>query len=126
MPLSEKQRAILAFPYTHYDALICDGAIRSGKTTVMTLSFIDWAMRDFNGQRFGICGKTVDSSIKNIIFRILMPFLLLFCCLIIPYHLPPVQRLSSQALTCNPLCQSHPAFSPLPFPRLLSNSLQVL
>ena len=24
-------------------------------------------MREFNGQRFGICGKTVDSASKNII-----------------------------------------------------------
>lgn len=67
MPISHKQKQILAFPYTDYDALICDGAIRSGKTAFMTLSFIDWAMREFNNQLFGICGKTVDSAIKNII-----------------------------------------------------------
>ena len=57
----------MAFPYTKYDALICDGAIRSGKTVFMMLSFIDDAMRRYSGQRFGICGKTVDSTIKNII-----------------------------------------------------------
>lgn len=57
----------MAFPYTKYDALICDGAIRSGKTVFMMLSFIDDAMRRYDGQRFGICGKTVDSTIKNII-----------------------------------------------------------
>lgn len=67
MALSDKQRKILAFPYTHYDALICDGAIRSGKTSIMTVSFIDWAMRGFNGQRFGLCGKTVDSCVKNLV-----------------------------------------------------------
>lgn len=67
MPTSEKQRQILAFPYTKYDALIADGAIRSGKTSLMTVSFIDWAMREFNGRRFGICGKTVDSAVKNIV-----------------------------------------------------------
>lgn len=33
----------------------------------MTIAFIDDAMRRYNGQRFGICGKTVDSAIKNII-----------------------------------------------------------
>lgn len=65
--ISPKQRKILAFPYTNYDALICDGAIRSGKTAIMTIAFIDDAMRRYNGQRFGICGKTVDSAIKNII-----------------------------------------------------------
>ncbi len=67
MPISNKQRQIMAFPYTKYDALICDGAIRSGKTVFMMLSFVDDAMRRFNNQRFGICGKTVDSAIKNII-----------------------------------------------------------
>lgn len=67
MGLSEKQRAILAFPYTHYDALICDGAIRSGKTSLMTLAFIGWAMDTFDGQRFGLCGKTVESCVKNLV-----------------------------------------------------------
>lgn len=67
MPLSDKQRQILAFPFTGYDAIICDGAIRSGKTTMMTTAFIDDAMRRFDGQLFGICGKTVDSTVKNIV-----------------------------------------------------------
>lgn len=65
--VSLKQKQILAFPYTNYDALICDGAIRSGKTAFMTIAFIDDAMRRYKNQRFGICGKTVDSAIKNII-----------------------------------------------------------
>lgn len=69
--ISEKQKKILAFPYSAYDAIICDGAVRSGKTSIMTVAFVDWAMREFSGQRFGICGKTVDSAIKNII----MPYL---------------------------------------------------
>ena len=67
MGISKKQRQIMAFPFTRYDALICDGAIRSGKTVFMMLSFVDDAMRRYNNQRFGICGKTVDSTIKNII-----------------------------------------------------------
>lgn len=67
MAISRKQRQILAFPQTKYDALICDGAIRSGKTTFMIVAFIDDAMRRYNRQRFGICGKTVDSTVKNII-----------------------------------------------------------
>ena len=65
--ISPKQKKILAFPYSNYDALICDGAVRSGKTSIMAVAFIDWAMREFSGQRFGICGKTVDSATKNII-----------------------------------------------------------
>lgn len=71
MPISTKQKQIMAFPFTKYDALICDGAVRSGKTVFMIVSFVDDAMRRFNGQRFGICGKTVDSAVKNII----MPYL---------------------------------------------------
>lgn len=65
--ISPKQRKILAFPYSDYDAIICDGAVRSGKTSIMTVAFVDWAMREFDGQRLGICGKTVDSATKNII-----------------------------------------------------------
>lgn len=65
--LSSKQLQILAFPYTSYDALICDGAIRSGKTSIMTVAFVDWAMRNFNSCNFAICGKTVGSAVKNII-----------------------------------------------------------
>lgn len=68
IPISKKQKMILAFPYTkNYQALICDGAVRSGKTSLMTVAFIDWAMREFDGCNFGICGKTVGSAIKNII-----------------------------------------------------------
>ena len=65
--ISEKQKKILAFPYSKYDAIICDGAVRSGKTSIMMWSFVEWSMREFNFQRFGICGKTVDSASKNII-----------------------------------------------------------
>lgn len=65
--ISPKQKKILAFPYSRYDALICDGAVRSGKTSIMMWAFVDWAMREFSGQRFGICGKTVDSATKNIV-----------------------------------------------------------
>ena len=61
----------MAFPFTSFDAIICDGAIGSGKTVFMMLSFVDDAMRRYNNQRFGICGKTVDSTVKNII----MPYL---------------------------------------------------
>ena len=67
MAISPKQKQIMAFPFTKYDALICDGAIRSGKTVFMMLSFVDDAMRRYDGQRFGICGKTVDATVKNII-----------------------------------------------------------
>lgn len=65
--ISPKQAKILAFPYSEYDALICDGAVRSGKTSIMMWAFVRWAMENFSGQRFGVCGRTVDSCTKNII-----------------------------------------------------------
>lgn len=65
--ISHKQKKILAFPYSRYDALICDGAVRSGKTSIMMWAFVRWAMENFSGQRFGVCGRTVDSCTKNII-----------------------------------------------------------
>lgn len=65
--IGEKQRLILAFPYSKYDALICSGAIRSGKTSLMSVSFIDWAMDTFANKKLGICGKTVGSAIENIV-----------------------------------------------------------
>ena len=64
--ISDKQKKILAFQYSRYDALICDGAVRSGKTSIMTWAFIEWAMREFNGQRFGICGKELLRKIKSL------------------------------------------------------------
>ena len=65
--ISLKQRKIIAFPYSKYDALICDGAVRSGKTSIMMWAFVRWAMENFSGHRFGVCGRTVDSCTKNII-----------------------------------------------------------
>ena len=65
--ISPKQMKILAFPYSSHENIICDGAVRTGKTSIMFVAYIDWAMRVFNRQRFGVCGKTVDSAVKNII-----------------------------------------------------------
>lgn len=65
--ISPKQMKILAFPYSDYDNIICDGAVRTGKTSIMFVTYIDWAMRSFDRKRFGVCGKTVDSAVKNII-----------------------------------------------------------
>lgn len=65
--IGDKQLKILAFPYSKYDALICDGAIRSGKTALMTVAYVDWAMREFNHQRFIILGKTVGSALRNVV-----------------------------------------------------------
>ena len=71
MGFSEKQRQILRFPYTQYQALICDGAVRSGKTSVMSLSFVLWVMGNFRGCSFAICGKSVGSVERNIVTPLL-------------------------------------------------------
>ena len=42
--ISAKQKKILAFPYSKYDALICDGAVRSGKTSIMMWAFVDLSL----------------------------------------------------------------------------------
>ena len=57
--------------YSRYDAVICDGAVRSGKTTSMFLGYVLWAMCSFNGMAFAVCGKTVTSLQRNVIAPLL-------------------------------------------------------
>lgn len=70
--LSKKQKQILTFGFAQksrglYDNIICDGAVRSGKTLPMSIGFILWAMRYFNGCNFAICSKTVGAAERNVI-----------------------------------------------------------
>ncbi len=53
--------------YRSYDAIICDGAVRSGKTLSMSLGFVLWACSSFNGNSFALCGKTVTSLRRNVV-----------------------------------------------------------
>lgn len=71
MALSEKQKQILKFPYSQYTSIICDGAVRSGKTSIMSLSFFLWAMGNFTGQAFAFCGKSVGAVERNIVHPLL-------------------------------------------------------
>lgn len=69
---SKKQRQVLNWwcdssPVKDYDGIIADGAIRSGKTVSMSLSFGLWAMENFNGQNFIMSGKTVGSFRRNVL-----------------------------------------------------------
>lgn len=71
-PFSKKQRKILNWwvdssPVKNYQGIIADGAIRSGKTVSMSLSFVMWAMERFKGQNFAMCGKTIGSLRRNVI-----------------------------------------------------------
>ena len=73
---SEKQRRAMTWWLpggrdARYDAIICDGAVRSGKTLAMGLGFFLWAMVSFRDQRFGVCGKTIQSLRRNVLAEIL-------------------------------------------------------
>lgn len=70
---SQKQRKVLNWwtddsPVRDCDGIIADGAIRSGKTLSMSLSFALWAMTNFDGQNFAMCGKTIGSFRRNVLF----------------------------------------------------------
>lgn len=70
---SKKQRKVLNWwtpqsPVKDYEGIIADGAIRSGKTVCMSLSFAFWAMESFSGQNFAMCGKTIGSFRRNVLF----------------------------------------------------------
>ena len=65
---SPKQRQVLTWWQTgRWQTLICDGAVRSGKTFCMGLSFFLWAQHDFNGRQFALCGKTVGALRRNLL-----------------------------------------------------------
>ncbi|MBR4016467.1 MAG: PBSX family phage terminase large subunit [Oscillospiraceae bacterium] len=51
-----------------YEGIICDGAIRSGKTLSMVTGFFLWSMAHFDGCCFGLCGRTVGALRRNILF----------------------------------------------------------
>ena len=65
--LSPKQREIMEFISSDDMALICDGSVRSGKTTIMSMAFVIWAMSNYNHTNFAICGKTVQAAERNIL-----------------------------------------------------------
>ena len=71
MGFSAKQKEIMRFPYSKFDAIICDGAVRSGKTSIMSLSFFLWAMGNFNNCAFAFCGKSVGAVERNIVTPLL-------------------------------------------------------
>lgn len=50
-----------------YEAVICDGAVRSGKTLCMGLGFFLWAMLCFDGRQFALCGKTQSGLRRNLL-----------------------------------------------------------
>ena len=75
-PFSSKQIKVLTWwikgesPVAEADGIICDGAVRSGKTLIMSLSYIIWAMSTMNYTKFGMAGKTIGSLRRNVIFTL--------------------------------------------------------
>ena len=75
-PFSGKQLTALTWwhdnsPYCKMDAIICDGAVRSGKTTCTSIGFVAWSLFNFNETGFALCGKTVTSLRRNVIVSLL-------------------------------------------------------
>jgi PBSX family phage terminase large subunit len=71
-PFSRKQRMVLNWwtknsPVKDMDGIIADGAIRSGKTVSMALSFALWAMSSFSGMKFIMAGLTISSFRRNVL-----------------------------------------------------------
>ena len=76
MGFSAKQKEVLTWwmpgsPHFQREAIVCDGAVRSGKTLAMGLSFFLWASTCFDGKRFGVCGKTIGSLRRNVLSEVL-------------------------------------------------------
>ena len=75
-PFSKRQLQALSWwcrgsPYEQYSAVICDGAVRSGKTLCMGISFIAWSLYRFEEQSFALCGKTIRSLKRNLVTGLL-------------------------------------------------------
>ena len=66
--LSPKQRQVMLWWQKNYDAIICDGAVRSGKTFCMGVAFLLWAMTCFHGRQFALCGKTIGALRRNLLY----------------------------------------------------------
>lgn len=50
-----------------YDIIVCDGAIRSGKTIANTVSFMLWSQDSFDGESFIIAGKSIGALKRNVV-----------------------------------------------------------
>ena len=54
-------------PHSDKVGVIAEGAVRSGKTLIMSFAFVVWSMTSFDRTNFAICGKTVGSLRRNVI-----------------------------------------------------------
>lgn len=53
------------------NGIICDGAVRSGKTLCLCISFVAWSFYSFSNTSFAMCGKTIASLRRNVVTPIL-------------------------------------------------------
>lgn len=53
--------------FKRLDAIICDGAVRSGKTVCMADGFFIWSMASFSGCNFALCGRSISSLRRNVV-----------------------------------------------------------
>lgn len=76
IPFSQKQLLVLNWwcrssSLKDRNGIICDGAVRSGKTLCMSISFICWSFYTFSNTSFALCGKTIASLRRNVVTPLL-------------------------------------------------------
>ena len=75
LSFSPKQKTAMLWwarpEYAACEAVICDGAVRSGKTLAFGLGFFFWTMQSFDGKSFGLCGKTAAALRRNLLAEVL-------------------------------------------------------
>ncbi len=86
-PFSRKQRQALYWWHPgsgseHCRLMLADGAIRSGKTVAMILSFLRWSQTAFENQEFILAGVTTGALTRNV----LLPMFQMLEALSIPYE----------------------------------------
>jgi len=78
-PFSKQQKRALTWwhpksPHADKDIIICDGAIRSGKTVSELISFTLWSLSNFENETLILAGKTMGALKRNVLnplFKIL-------------------------------------------------------
>ncbi len=53
-----------------FDALICHGAVRSGKTMAMSIGFFLWSMSTFQNTTFALCGRSISALRRNVVSQL--------------------------------------------------------
>lgn len=74
-PFTEKQIKLLTWwtdesPFKNKSGIICDGSVRSGKSLIMSLSFVFWAMQNYSAVNFGMAGKSVGTLRRNVVIQL--------------------------------------------------------